>query len=87
MVEVVEANFEPVAIYNNQEGKDAKVLMHFGEPAWNYQVTRFLDADGSDIIPCNDRVWTMKGLAKRISEVLKKTNRPVPAALLALTHS
>jgi hypothetical protein len=84
---VIEANFEPVAIYNNIGGADTKVLKQFGEPAWNFQVIRFLDAEGEDIIPRKDRVWTIKGLATRISKVLKKTNRPVPAALLSLTQS
>ena len=87
LVAVIEAHFEPVAIYNNVGGVDAKVLKQFGEPAWNFQVIRFLDSEGEDIIPRKDRVWTVKALAARIAEVLKKTNRPVPAALSSLTQS
>ena len=45
----IESEFMPLLIHNNKPGKDAEVLRRFGEPAWNYQVVRFLDAQGSDL--------------------------------------
>ena len=60
-------------IYNNRGGKDAEIRKLFNEPAWNYQVVRFLDKDGEDIIPRKDRVWTKGELLKRIEKVRHKT--------------
>jgi hypothetical protein len=76
----------PVAIHNNTRGgEDAKILKRFKEPAWNYQVIRFVDADGKDLIPRKDRVWTLKPLAERMIASLKKAKRPVPDSLRTLT--
>jgi hypothetical protein len=38
---MIEVNFVPLLIPNNQEGKDADVVKRFNEPKWNYQVVRF----------------------------------------------
>lgn len=84
---VIESNFEPVAVYNNAGGADVKWLKQFGEPAWNFQVIRFIDAKGGDIIPRKDRIWTRAALAARLVEVLKKINRPVPEALSVLAQT
>lgn len=85
LVEAVETLFIPVLVYNNRPGTpDQKWLRRYREPAWNYQVIRFLDSDGSDIIPRKDRVWSVGGVAERMVEVLKKLERPVPSYLIAL---
>ena len=57
LVEAIETEFTPLLIHNNKSGKDADVLQRFGEPAWNYQVVRFLDAKANDIIPRRDQIW------------------------------
>jgi hypothetical protein len=41
VIEMIEVNFVPLLIPNNQEGKDADVVKRFNEPKWNYQVVRF----------------------------------------------
>ena len=84
MIEAIESLFEPVLVYNNQGGRDAELLKRFKEPAWNYQVVRFLDAKARDIIPRRDKVWTTPALAKRMIETLEKSKRPVPNYLHAL---
>jgi hypothetical protein len=85
LVKVIEDHFTPVAIYNNTRGdEDAKVRKKFKEPAWNYQVVRFLDAEGKDLIPRKDRVWSLKPLAKRMITALEKAKRPVPESLQTL---
>ena len=87
LVEAIENEFFPVLVYNNRvNGKDEKLLKRFQEPAWNYQVIRFLDAEGLDIIPRRDRVWTTNGIASRMIEALKAANRPVPEYLTALVQ-
>lgn len=89
IVEAIESEFTPLLIHNNKPGKDAEVLQRFGEPAWNFQVVRFLDADAKDIIPRRDQVWDTGGIAERMIATLTKAKRPVPAylSLLAAEHS
>ncbi len=84
LVEAVETEFTPLLIHNNQGGRDAEVLKRFGEPTWNYQVVRFLNAQGEDIIPRKDQVWDTGGIAARMIATLTQTKRPVPAYLKLL---
>ncbi len=66
-------------VYNNRSsGMDRELLERYREPAWNYQVIRFLDAKGRDIIPRKDRVWTTSGVAQRMTKALAAVKRPVP---------
>ncbi len=89
LVEAIEREFTPLLIANSQPGKDAEVLRRFGEPAMNYQVVRFLNADAEDIIPRRDRVWETGPLAERMIATLEKEKRPAPQylRLLAAEHS
>ena len=89
IVEAIENEFTPLLIHNNKSGKDAEVLQRFGEPAWNYQVVRFLDTDAKDIIPRKDQVWDSGGITERMIATLTKAKRPVPGylTLLAAEHS
>ena len=85
LVEAVETEFTPLLIHNNKGGRDAEVMKRFGEPAWNYQVVRFLNSNGEDIIPRKDQVWDTSGIAKRMVTTLNQAKRPVPAYLKLLT--
>ena len=76
VVKTIQENFIPLLILNNTAGKDAEVLTHFNEPAWNYQVVRFLNADGHDLIPRKDHVWEAPELQQRMAKVLKKSGPP-----------
>ena len=80
IVKSIETDFVPVLIHNNKGGKDAEVLKKYNEPAWNYQVVRFLDSSGKDLIPRKDRVWTTKELRPRMNAALKKAGKPQAAA-------
>ncbi len=81
IVEALEDNFVPVAIYNNTGGKDKQILNQFKEPAWNYQVMRFLDSSLTDVLPRKDKVWTVNGTAKRLAAALEKSGKDVPGYL------
>jgi len=72
VVSSIEKNFIPLLIINNKAGNDAKLLKRFKEPAWNYQVIRFLDHNGKDIIPRKDKIWTKPALLKRMREAKNK---------------
>ncbi len=89
LVEAIQTEFTPLLIHNNKAGADAEVLRQFGEPAWNYQVVRFLDAKGRDIIPRKGEVWDTAGIAERMVAALQAANRAVPPylPLLASEHS
>ncbi len=79
LVEAIEDEFVPVLVYNNRlTGMDVQLLKRFGEPSWNYQVIRFVNADQQDIIPRRDRVWDIGGVAARMAAALEAVDRPVP---------
>ena len=85
LVEAIEDEFIPVLVYNNRSGGNDEILRRqFNEPAWNYQVVRFLDANGRDLIPRKDLVWTIEGIASRSIKALKAAQRPVPKYLETL---
>jgi hypothetical protein len=46
-------------------GKDERLLNHFAELAWNFQVIKFLDGDGRDVIPRKDKIWSLSEVAAR----------------------
>ena len=78
----VEEAFIPLMIRNNaSSGHDLEILQKFKEPAWNYQVVRFIDADGKDLIPRKDRIWNTKLLSGRMKEALKKAKQTIPESL------
>ena len=86
IAEAVEREFLPVLIYNNRGGRDSEILRRYEEPAWNYQVIRFLDGAGRDLIPRKDRVWTRDALALRMIQALEVVGRRVPPYLEVAAH-
>ena len=84
IVEAIETLFVPLLIHNNSPGRDAEVLAAFDEPAWNYQVVRFLDATGNDIIERKDKVWATGPLAERMISTLEAVGAAVPEYLRVL---
>jgi hypothetical protein len=88
LVRAIEEEFIPMLVYNNRSsGMDQELLKRYREPAWNFQVIRFLDAGGRDIIPRKDRVWTTRGVAQRMVKTLETLNRPVPDYLKDLAEN
>ena len=85
VVKMIQENFVPLLIHNNHPGKDAEILARFDEPAWNYQVVRFLDANGRDLIPRKDRVWEAPELKQRMALVLK--TKPASIKRVAIAQS
>ena len=81
VVKAIEYEFIPLLIHNNSPGKDAQVCKAFGEPAWNYQVVRFLNESADDILPRKDQVWETGPLVRRMILVLETLGRPVPEYL------
>ncbi|HHH27082.1 MAG TPA: thioredoxin family protein [Polyangiaceae bacterium] len=78
LVEAIETEFVPVAIHNNEPGHDRAIVERFGEPTWNNPVVRFVNAEGEDLIPRADGVWSSHGIAVRMVEALVEADRDVP---------
>ena len=85
LVEAIETEFLPLLVYNNRP-EDAEILAEYQEPAWNYQVIRFLDSAGQDILPRKDRVWTLPEVAQRMGEALRAAHKKVPPYLIGLAQ-
>ena len=84
LVKLIETHFVPVAIHNNSrdpKSADRKILKKFKEPAWNYQIMRFIGQDEKDIIPRKDKIFTKEDVMQRMAEALEKAGRPVPEEL------
>ena len=81
LVEAIETEFVPLAIYNNLGGADAAALRRYGEPSWNNPVVRLLDDEGRDLLPRAAGVWEPGTVGRRMILALKAANRPVPAYL------
>lgn len=86
LVEAIETEFVPVAVYNNRGGDDAAVLRRFGEPAWNNPVVRFVDADGRDLIGRESNVYSRRRVAARMVDALQAAGRLVPGYLELLAQ-
>ena len=77
----IDAAFVPVVMRNNVDGKEGQVRERFREPAWNNPVVRFVDADGKDLLPRQDGIYSPHGMAQRMVAALEKTKQPVPGYL------
>jgi hypothetical protein len=81
LVEAIETEFVPVAVFNNRGGADRAVLERFEEPAYNNPVVRFLDGDGQDLLPRKAGVWFPRAIGERMIDALVAANRAVPIYL------
>jgi hypothetical protein len=70
IVQAIESEFVPCCIYNNKKGKDKQILQRYKEPAWNNPVVRFVNTGGRDVIPRQDGVWSLDGIAARMVKAL-----------------
>ena len=81
MVEAIEQRFVPLAIYNNRDGEDARVLKSYREPAWNNPIVRFFEPDGEELLERRAGVWSEHAVAGRMIAALEAAERDVPAYL------
>lgn len=73
IVNLIETNFLPIAIYNNKMiGKDSTILNKFNEPSWNNPVVRIIDSNEKDIIPRLNGPYTIEAVHQYINKALKK---------------
>lgn len=84
MVEAIESLFVPLAIFNNKEGKDKKILDQYGEPSWNNPVVRIVDEQGKDVVKRIGNDYSALTLCKRMIAALLKNKKEVPEYLTLL---
>ena len=85
IVEAIETEFIPLAIYNNKGGDDAYVLHLFNEAAWNNPVVHIVDNYGSNIIPRLSGNYSAAGISALMTNALIKLKGKAPAYLQLLT--
>lgn len=81
IVEAMEDLFVPVAIYNNEGGKDAEVLRRYREPSWNNPVVRIVDEKGNNVVDRVSRNYSALGVVEAMVTALENEKREVPAYL------
>ena len=86
IVEAIESEFVPLAIFNNKKGADAEVLEYFGEPSWNNPVVRMVNADRQDVVPRLGGDYSEHGLVNSMLLALRANNRAAPRYLQILAE-
>ena len=84
IVEAIEELFIPLAIYNNKQGEDAKILKYFGEPAWNNPVVRIINAEKENLIPRLSGNYTQLGVVQAMTQALQANHQKTPNYLALL---
>lgn len=86
IVDAIEHEFVPLAIYNNVGGADRKVLNYFGEPTWNNPVVRIVDATGKTVLKRHSGDYSSAGLVSHMNLALKAAGKGSPAYLQLLNE-
>jgi len=81
MVEALENTFTPLAIFNNKNGTDKKILEKFKEPSWNNPVVRIIDPNGKNIVQRVSNDYSALTLCKKLKEALRLRNTSIPLYL------
>lgn len=71
IVDAIENEFIPLAIYNNVGGADRKVLEQYGEPTWNNPVVRIVNSAGKNIVTRLAGNYSAAGLVGHMSLALR----------------
>lgn len=78
LVDAIENEFVPLAIFNNKQGEDKRILDLYGEPTWNNPVVRIVDAEGKDLVNRIADDYSIMGVMKGMQTALKGTHRSIP---------
>ncbi len=81
LVEAIENSFVPLAIFNNEGGKDRVVLNKYKEPSWNNPVVRIVDEKGDNVVPRVAGNYSAYGLFQAMKQSFVKRGEQLPAYL------
>lgn len=78
MVDAIENEFIPLAIFNNKGGKDKVILEKYNEPSWNNPVVRIVNQDGQNLVQRVARNYSTAGLLEAMEMALCKQGKEIP---------
>ncbi len=78
IVEAIETEFIPLAIFNNKKGADEEVLKYYNEPSWNNPVVRIVKSNKQNIIPRIGRDYSQLGMVEGMVKALQNEGKAVP---------
>ncbi len=84
LVEAIENEFIPLAIFNNKGGKDKKILQKYNEPTWNNPVVRVVDKNGNNLTKRISGDYSALAVYNAITEVLQKEGKEIPKYITLL---
>ena len=82
LVDAIENEFVPLAIFNNVKGHDREVLQKYNEPTWNNPVVRVIDAKGKNVMDRLSGNYSAHGLALQMSLALRQAGKGLPLSLI-----
>jgi hypothetical protein len=86
IVETIETYFVPLAIYNNEGGKNKEVLDYFKEPTWNNPVVRIISDKKENLIDRISGNYSVLALTEAMIEVMKGKKIKIPEYLQLLQN-
>jgi len=87
VVDAIEHEFIPLAIYNNVSGADRKILKKYNEPTWNNPVIRIVDSEGKPVMERHAGDYTPAGLVSYMDLALRSAGKGSPRYLQLLKES
>jgi hypothetical protein len=84
IVEAIEDNFVPLAIFNNHKGHDLDILKQFEEASWNNPVVRIVNMNGQDIVDRLSGQYFPLGLVTTILRAMETRSISIPKYLQLL---
>lgn len=84
IIDAIENEFVPLAIFNNVKGHDREILNKFNEPTWNNPVIRIINTKGKDLVNRHSGDYSSKGLVNYMLTALAIGNYGQPEYLKLL---
>jgi len=84
LVDAIENEFIPLAIFNNKGGADRKILEKYNEPTWNNPVVRIVDRKGENLVNRLAGNYSNFGLVFSMKQALIEAQNQVPEYLQLL---
>ncbi|MGH7885315.1 MAG: VPGUxxT family thioredoxin-like (seleno)protein, type 2, partial [Thermodesulfobacteriota bacterium] len=81
IIEAVENEFIPVAIYNNKDGHDKEILSSFNESSWNNPAVRVITPERKELAPRLNGNYSKLGLVKTMKTALQNSRADIPEYL------
>lgn len=81
IVDAIESEFVPLAIYNNKAGHDKKILEQFREPSWNNPVVRSIHTNGKTSSNRLNGNYSELGLVNYMIDLIKQEKKAIPKYL------